>query len=98
MLKVLISLVILFLVKFVNPVFAKNLVILLPEPKPKIILNLSKKNEGLILPQKKPIIKSKHKLTNSSCSLFDHTSNELDMKANFDLKSDKDFPTLGTSK
>tara|TARA_Y100001970_G_scaffold293837_1_gene443701 strand:- start:6284 stop:8614 length:2331 start_codon:yes stop_codon:yes gene_type:complete len=55
MLKVLISLVILFLVKFVNPVFAKNLVILLPEPKPKIILNLSKKNEGLILPQKKPI-------------------------------------------
>ena len=38
---------------------------------------------------KKPIIKSRHKLTNLASSLFDHTSNELDMEANFNLESEK---------
>ncbi len=55
MLKVLISLVFLFLVKFINPVFADKAVIIVPETKPEIILKLNKKTNRSLLPIKKPI-------------------------------------------
>ena len=61
MLKVLISLVFLFLIQIIKPIYAENIAQLLPKQKPKTILNFSKKTSDLILPQKKPsLIKNKN--------------------------------------
>ena len=60
MLKHLISLVFLFLVQFIKPIYADNNTMLLPKPKPKVILNFVKERSDRILPQKKPyLIKNK---------------------------------------
>ena len=56
MLKVLISLVFLFLVQFLKPVYADNNAALLPKAKPKTILGFTKKRSDHILPQKKPYL------------------------------------------
>ena len=67
MLKHLISLVFLFLVQFIKPIYADNNTMLLPKPKPKVILNFVKERSDRILPQKKPYL-IKNKLDKKSLS------------------------------
>ncbi len=54
MLKLLISLVFLFIIQFTKPVFSLINEALIPKPKPETILNITKKRSDQILPQKKP--------------------------------------------